>query len=401
LEGKPFNQRRCKLTIIWITTVGLVVGLLLTYWVHNQYHLVHVVTPLSPLEGGEYPFISVIVPARNEAGNIRRCVEALLDQDYPHFEVIVVEDRSTDSTPHIIADMQTEEQAGYLKVIVGEELPPGWAGKPHALVQGSATARGDWLCFIDADTFASRQLLASTLKAAQDTFADLFTMLTFQELESFWEKVVLPLIFTGLSVGFPGWRVNDPERPDAIASGQFILIKREVYQASGGHSAVRDRIDEDKALAELIKGSGYRLLLADGQAVARTRMYTNLKGIWEGFTKNIYLGLRDRLGLLIFGGTVGLIGALALPFWLAGGLFWLRVEGGLQPAIVSAQAMLLWAFLLFVRARQAIALDISPFYTFTLPLGALIFTAMMVASTVNVISGRGVRWKERVYHQKI
>jgi chlorobactene glucosyltransferase len=381
--------------------VGLLVGLLLTYWVHNQYHLEHVVNPVSPAEAAEFPFISVIVPARNEEGNIRHCVKALLDQYYPAFEVIVVDDRSTDKTPYILAEMQAEEGGKCLRVITGEELPPGWAGKPHALVQGAEAARGDWLCFIDADTFASPLLLASTIKAAQNTGADLFTMLTYQHLESFWEKVVLPLIFTGLSVGFPGWRVNDPERPDAIASGQFILIRKEVYRATGGHVAVRERIDEDKALAELVKGLGYRLILADGRAVARTRMYTNLKGIWEGFTKNIYLGLRDRPGLLLFGGIVGLLGALVLPLWLVGGLFWLGVEGGWQPTFISIQAGLLWAYLLFVRARQANALDISPFYAFTLPLGALIFTAMMVASTVIVLSGKGVRWKERVYHQKL
>jgi chlorobactene glucosyltransferase len=383
-----------------LTTVGLILGLALTYWIHNQYHLDQVVTPVSPDHEARCTFISVIVPARNEEGNIRRCIQALLYQDYPAFEVIVVEDRSTDATPKILQEMLTEEREGRLKVIAGEELPPGWAGKPHALTQGAAIAQGDWLCFVDADTFASPLLLASTLRAARETGADLFTMLTYQELDSFWEKVVLPLIFTGLSVGFPARRVNDPERPDAIASGQFILIRRTAYQVTGGHAAVRDRIDEDKALAELIKGSGHRLVLADGRAVARTRMYTSLNEIWEGFTKNIYLGLRDRLGLLLFGGVVGLFGALVLPFWLAAGLFWLAVEGGLEPAVVSAQAGLMWAYLWFTRARQAIALGISPLYVFTLPLGALVFTAMMVTSTVNVLSGRGVRWKERVYYQK-
>ncbi|MBE0410441.1 MAG: glycosyltransferase [Anaerolineales bacterium] len=378
----------------------MVIGLLLIYWVHNQYYIEVVVTPLSSFEGRQYPFISVIVPARNEENNIRRCVKALLNQDYPNFEVIVVEDRSTDRTPQILAQLQAEERKGRLLVIRGEELPPGWAGKPHALVQGATAARGDWLCFVDADTFASPSLLVSTLESAWSTGADLFTMLTYQELASFWEKAVLPLIFTGLSVGFPARRVNNPELSDAIASGQFILVRRDVYEATGGHASVRERIDEDKALAELIKGSGYRLVLADGRAVARTQMYTNLGGIWEGFTKNIYLGLRDRLGLLLFGAIVGLFGALALPFWLVAGLFWWGAEGGLQPGIVSAQAVVLWVYLLFVRARQAIALEISPWYALTLPLGALIFTAMMFTSTVNVLSGRGVRWKERVYYQK-
>lgn len=375
-------------------------GLALTYWVHQQGGIDQVVTPITPPADTKQPFISVIVPARNEENNIRRCVQALFDQDYPEYEVIVVDDCSTDATSQILEQMLVEERETRFRVIAGEELPSGWAGKPHALIQGAAVAHGEWLCFVDADTFSSPLLLAASINTAQRTGADLLTMLTYQELGSFWEKVILPLIFTGLSVGFPAQRVNDPERPDAIASGQFILIRQEVYQETGGHASVRDRIDEDKALAELIKGGGYRLLLADGRLVARTRMYTSFREIWEGFTKNIYLGLRDRLGLLLFGGVVSLFGAAVMPLWLVGGLYCLATEGGLQPAGVVTQAVLLWAFLLYTRARQAVVLDISPIYVLTLPLGALIFTAMMFTSTVNVLSGRGVRWKDRVYYQK-
>jgi chlorobactene glucosyltransferase len=222
-------------------------------------------------------------------------------------------------------------------------------------------------------------------------------MMTDQELGSFWEKVVLPLVFTGLSFGFPARRVNDPEKPDAIANGQFILIKRAVYQAVGGHTAVRDRIDEDKALAEVVKGAGYRLVLADGRQLARTRMYTSLAEMWEGWTKNIYLGLRDRLWLLTFGAAMGLIGALVLPLWLLAGFLWLAASGGWSAAVVAGEASLLWAYLLWQRARAASAFGISPLYAFTLPLGALVFTAMMFASAYKVISGRGVEWKGRRY----
>jgi hypothetical protein len=119
--------------------------------------------------------------------------------------------------------------------------------------------------------------------------------------------------------------------------------------------------------------------------------------MWEGWTKNIFLGMRDRLGLLLFGGVVGVLGALALPLWLIAGVAWFAVTGSPVSAVVAAEAALLWAYLLWIRARVARAMEISPLYALTLPLGALVFTAMMFASAVNVLSGKGVTWKGRTY----
>jgi len=378
-----------------LASLALLLGLGVTYWIHSRYRLDILVSPSDLPAGLATPLISIIVPARNEARNIRRCIEDLLVQTYPHFEVIAVDDRSSDATPKILAEMAGHDER--LRLLRGSDPPLGWTGKPHALTQAAALAAGEWLCFVDADTFASPYLLASTYAAAQSYAADMFSIMTAQLLGSFWEKVILPVVFTGLSFGFPAAAVNNPQHPIAIANGQFILIKRAVYQAVGGHRAVRSRIDEDKALAQLVKGAGYRLLLADGRPLAQTRMYTSLAEMWQGWTKNIYLGMQDRLCLLFFGAILGLIGALALPIWLIAGLVWLALAGGFPAVLVAGQAMLLWAYLLWKRAQAARAFEISPFYAFSLPLGALVFTAMMFASAFNVLSGRGVTWKGRTY----
>jgi chlorobactene glucosyltransferase len=225
----------------------------------------------------------------------------------------------------------------------------------------------------------------------------MFSILTDQELGSFWERVVLPLVFLGLSYGFPADRVNDPSKPDAIANGQFILIKRSVYNRVGGHTAVKDRIDEDKAISVVVKHAGYRLVVADGRKVATTRMYTSLAEMWEGWTKNIYLGLRDRLGLLLFGVFIGFVVSIVLPVWLVGGLAWLALSGRVAAGVVAVEAIVLWAYLSWKRLQACRAFGISGGYAFTFPLGALIFTAMMVASAYDVLSGRGVIWKGRRY----
>lgn len=380
--------------------MALGLGLYVTWLVHSRGGLQIVVDPQSDSLKDSLPecppLISVIIPARNEGRNIRRCVQALIMQTYPNFKIIVVDDRSTDETPQILSELAKGDS--HLQIIHGSEMPAGWAGKPHALIQGVAAAQGEWLCFVDADTFAIPDLLWSTYRLAINYGADMFSILTYQELGSFWERAILPLVFMGLSFGFPAERVNDPTKPDAISNGQFILIKRNVYDQIGGHTSVKDRVDEDKAIAILVKRAGYRLILADGREVARTRMYTSLPEMWEGWTKNIYLGLLDRLWLLLFGAFLGLMVSFMLPFWLLGGLVWLSYEGGITAAVVAGEAIVLWGFLLWKRLQACRAFGIPGGYAFTFPLGALIFTAMMLVSAFNVISGRGVIWKGRRYH---
>ena len=268
-------------------------GVYITWLVHGRSTLDIMVEPGSDQDDfptdAEFPLISVIVPARNEGRNIERCTRALFAQTYPNYEIIVVDDRSSDETPHILAELKN--QGTRMHIILGAELPTGWTGKPHALVQGAAVARGEWLCFMDADTFAEPNLLWTTYRMALKHGADMFSILTDQELGSFWERTILPLVFLGLSFGFPAQRVNDPNTPDAIANGQFILVKRSVYDQVGGHAAVKERVDEDKAIAILVKRAGQRLIIADGRKVARTRTYTSLPEMWEGWTKNISPGI--------------------------------------------------------------------------------------------------------------
>ena len=383
----------------YISTAIFIGGIFIVYWLHNQYHLDIVVTPAPPPV--DAALITVCVPARNEERNIRACIEAILAQDYPNLEVTVLDDRSTDRTPEILHELSMQNDR--LKVIHGTDLPKGWAGKPHALYQASAAAQGDWLCFVDADTFLSPNTLSACHAKAIETRADMFTIMTFQILGSFWEKVVMPIVMTALSVGFSPRRVNDPNSRDAIANGQFILIKRSVYDAIGGYESVKDQIVEDKAIAEQVKWNGYRLVVANGYAVARTRMYTSLSEMWEGWTKNIYLGLRDRPSLIALGAVgafLALFAAVILPLWPVLGVFWYVRGGGWLALTVVAESLILWMIVIYARARVALAMEISPWYAFTLPLGSAVFAAMMMASTWKVLSGQGILWKGRRYAPK-
>lgn len=379
------------------STLIFLLGLGVVFWVHSQFHMDIVVMPAETTANA--PRISVCVPARNEEKNIRRCIESLLAQTYPNLEVIVVDDRSTDATAAILAELSRRDSR--LRVIHGAELPLGWAGKPHALAQAAAVAGGTWLCFVDADTFCKPEALASCYTKALETDADLFTIMTFQELGSFWEKTLMPLILTAMSVGFPPRKVNNPKKRIAIANGQFILIKRAVYDAVGGHERIKDQIVEDKALAEQVKWNGYRLVVADGLAMARTRMYTSLPEMWEGWTKNIYLGLRSTPSLLTlgaFGTTLALIAALFLPLWPLLGFLWLFQGGGWMAGGVILQSLSVWGALLWARAAVCRGLGISRWYAWTVSLGAGVFAAIMLVSAWKILSRRGVTWKGRKYN---
>lgn len=383
------------------STLLCILGLMIILWIHNQHHLAIVVTPAPPPKKSAAA-ISICIPARNEEDNIRHCVECALLQDYPILEVIVVDDGSSDSTRDILRQLAV--QNGKLKIIHGAKLPMGWAGKPHALHQASTVAlavqQDAWLCFIDADTFIDPQAISSCYAKAIECEADLFTTLHQQITATFWEKAVMPLIMTALSVGFSPRKVNDPGRPDAVANGQFIMIKRSVYDSIGGHERIKDQIVEDKALSEQVKWNGHRLVIADGRQFIRTRMYTSLPTMWEGWTKNIYLGLRDHPLMLLlgaFGATLASIAAVFLPIWPVLGAVW-YLNGGGWPALgVIIESLIIWSALLFARAVVARRMNINPWYALTTPLGAGVFAAMMLASAWKVISGKGVSWRGRIY----
>lgn len=389
------NSCSVLMSLLLISFGMLVIGTALVWRTHKRQGLREVARDAGSWNG-DLPLISVIIPARNEQDSIERCLECILNQTYPRYEVIVVEDRSDDQTPQILS--RFEESHPEVEVLHGRKLPPGWVGKPFALHQGVRHAEGDWYCFLDADTFGAPALLSSALHFAEEEKVDCLSLLTEQIMVGFWERVVLPVVFTGLKFGYPAQQVNDPDHPRAIANGQFILIKGPVYREIGGHQAVCDRVDEDKALAKKVKSSGFRLYLAEGGKLVRTRMYTSLEEMWNGWTKNIYLGMQGRLGLLAFGIISALIAALGIPLWWGVALVGVSRHGGIVSILTLLETLLFTIYLLYHRVRLYREMNSNPWYSLSLPLGSAVFAAMMIVSAFRVLSGQGVVWKKRRYY---
>lgn len=348
------------------------------------------------IQGDAQP-VSIVVPMRNEERNARRCIESLVSQNYPNFEVIVVDDKSEDGTLSILKELASKYSN--LKVIEGAPTPPGWVGKNHAIWQGVEQVRGEWLLFVDADTISEPGMLASAMKYVEVGKIDMFSISTFHIMTTFWERVIQPVIISSIYYAFPQDEVNDPESKKASASGQFILIKHSVYKAVGGHSAIRDRIVEDFALANLVKGSGYRLRIIRGTRIIKTRMYTNFGEIWEGWTKNLFFGLgRKWAHLIVF--VALLIGRGIVPpllfVWASVTVFF---KGVTEPVVllILVESFFLVTFSLYVYWRITRYFAIPSYYSFTFPLGIMIYIAIMLSSAYRVASGTGITWKDRVY----
>ncbi|MGA2743834.1 MAG: glycosyltransferase [Candidatus Sulfotelmatobacter sp.] len=231
----------------------------------------------------EQPRVSIIVPARNEEAFLADCLQSLASQSGVAFEIIVVDDHSTDRTREIALSFPG------VRVIAADPLPDGWTGKNNAVTTGANAARGEWLLFTDADTVHLPGSLASALKEAEQNRAELLSYSPEQIAVTFWEMATLPVVFAELARRYSPSRVSDPASPIAAANGQYILIRRETYEAVGGHAAIAGDILEDVALARAVKASGRRIRFRYAADAVRTRMYRNYRLLRDGWTKNLAL----------------------------------------------------------------------------------------------------------------
>lgn len=237
------------------------------------------------------PEVSVIVPARNEELSLGVCLDSLVNQLGIAFEVIVVDDGSTDRTREIALSFPG------VHVMDSGPLPAAWTGKNNALVVGARKAQGEWLLFTDADTLHMPGSLAQSLEQAKQRSAALLSYSPEQEVHGLVQRAVMPVIFAELAVTYRPREVCNPASPVAAANGQYLLISREAYDAVGGHEAVAANILEDVALARAVKDSGRRIVLLYGRAMVRTRMYRNFAQLREGWTKNFALLFPSAAGL--------------------------------------------------------------------------------------------------------
>jgi len=333
--------------------------------------------------------VSAVVPARNEEAVIAACVKSLAAQSEVA-EVLVIDDQSADRTAEIVRGLTAEFPK--VRLLEAAELPAGWVGKNNAVWIGAKEARSEWLLFTDADAVHEVDSAAKALQIAAQQDAAMVSFSPEQVMETWYEKAVIPYVFTRLASRFRFQDVNDANSTAAAANGQFILVRRDAYDAVGGHASIAGEVLEDVALATRVKAARYRIWFGSGKGIVRVRMYRTFAAMWEGWRKNLYLLMggtresmmseaKDALAPMMVFALLWMIGVLAL------------IKSALYTAMVLGGALLG----LFIGPALDLRQNGFPgrLAIYGIP-GRVLFAILLWASYRSHRNGR-LEWKGRAY----
>ena len=337
------------------------------------------------------PLISILIPARDEEENIATCLESLKKQDYPNFEVLVLNDNSSDNTASIVSKIAAED--GRIRLFHGEPLPEGWAGKPFACYQLAKQAKGSWLLFVDADTIHAPNMLRSVIAQALELKPSLLSGFPRQLTASIPQKIAVPVIYFIILALFPMWWLHRSKKPKpSMAIGQFLLFPREEYWKIGGHEAVKSKILEDIWLGVEINRHGGRHLAVDLSSLVSCNMYKTLGSMWQGLTRCVYsvaeISIVALIGLLI----VGYLFFLAPFYWLWNELFIVDASLALRAVVMSQVAIILSMRWLVDNLFKASVIS-TPLH----PVGLFFIILVCIRAIVKQVRGASVYWKNRLY----
>lgn len=334
--------------------------------------------------------VSVVIPARNERDNIGACLDTVAAQDHPTLQIVVLDDGSTDGTTAIVNEF-AERESRLTVLNGGEGIADGWFGKPWALQRAQKHATGEWLIFVDADVRLHPHAVSRVVHAAKDAGVDMVTGLGALGAETFWEKVLQPAVGGLILAGNDLDEVNDPTKTDKnLANGQFIAISREAYDAIGGHEAVRQDILDDIGMARALVGAGRTYRCLRMRELFYCRMYTGFADIWEGWSKNLFAGMRYSWGNAIAALVFTFLFSVSGPVVLAGALM-LELE----------LEWVWWGIVLTVLMQGARGLMDGLYkqpiaYGLTHAPANVLVMAMIVNSALQTSRGN-VSWKGRTY----
>jgi glycosyltransferase involved in cell wall biosynthesis len=340
---------------------------------------------------GPVPRVSIVIPARNEERSIEAAVLSQLAQRYPDFELIVVDDQSTDRTGEILARLAGEDPR--LHVVAGSAPPAGWLGKPHALWLGAQASTSPILLFVDADVIYGPEALALAAAFLREAHADLLCLLPRIEMRGFWERVLMPYLLGAYFLG-PGFLTNwDRVRSIAAGGGAGNLITRETYDRIGGHAAIRDSVIDDVHLALRVKGSGLRARTVRAEEQVSVRMYRGFREVFDGFTKNVAYVFGGPFGAAFLAqNLLGILLAIVPAAVLVASLLGVSVA----PADVRLAAAA-YGFLTLLYAAMAVALRHSVWPSLAHPIMTAVWAGIIARSFYHRIIRRRLTWRGREF----
>lgn len=351
-------------------------------------------TPLDrdPAPGAKPPSVLVIIPARNEEGNIEACVRSVLAQDYPTLRVRVVDDHSTDQTAAIVQSLAAHDPR--LELLHAPALPARWLGKPHALHAGTREAVADYFLFLDADVRLAPSTVGRSIAAAQKSHAGLLTVTPTLLAQSFWERAAQPVIGMLLFALLDPVKIRDPDSEVAAAYGPYLLFERSAYEQIGGHSAVAMEVVEDLRLAQLVKRARLGFGYVHGVDGVELRMYDSLRGLVAGWRKNFHVALGPALWL----GPIAAL-AVALIFgWPTVALLMVALRCLSAKSVTAGFALpALFCYGADWLARVSLARNYRITWRGARALGGLVVAYILCSSCYRAWRGKPVTWRGRSY----
>lgn len=383
-------------TSVWLVFAYIALALINLFW------LAFMIQAIAGLRRIEYlpedvepvstPKVSIIVPARNESRIVAQALQSLLGQDYPNFEIILIDDHSEDDTFAIASALA--EHDSRLRAIRSSELPGDWRGKAWANQQGAAFAKGNWLLFTDADILYHPSALRLALATAQKEKLDFLSIVPHMQCDAFWSRVILPGFAIILNMVRPIHQSNNPSDSTALAAGGFILTKTLIFRHENGYHRVRESMAEDVRLAELYKSEGYKIrtYLTRSELLV-TRMYDSFAGLWDGLSRHAFEGSNYS--------AVRMCAAIAGAYLLI-----------VAPAVLGILALVFgWQTIAFLCAFPILSMaavqircnrffKVSSLYFFSFPVTTALYGLIMMNSMLSYYLGGGNHWKGRRYRKQ-
>ncbi len=332
-----------------------------------------------------HPSVAIIVPARNEEEAIEQALLRLQALDYDNYQIIVIDDRSTDRTGEIMDDLASKS-SGRLKVVHLKELPPGWLGKPHAMWSAAATTSADWLLFTDADILFRGDTLRRAIAFAEADRADHLIVLPQVIMKTFSEKMMIAFFQLLFVFGHRPWKVSDPDAKDHMGVGAFNMVRRTAYEAVGSFKRLRMEVLDDMKLGKVMKEGGYRQQVVFGDDMVRVRWARGARGVINNLTKNFFAVMSFQTWRALLA-CVGMAILNYLPFVGTAAAHGLA-RSGYTVALVSM--LLLYSGIW----NQA---EIHPWYFLLHPVSTTLFIYTMLRSTFVTLRNHGVNWRGTHY----
>jgi len=381
-----------SLFLLYQYSVLFFLGIILIIFISNNI-LFKNIARYSPPESfmKKPPLVSIMIPARNEAENIKGCITSLLKQDYPNIEILVLDDSSDDDTSHIVK--MIEKKDSRIKLITGKPLKKGWIGKSYACHQLAKHARGKYYLFTDADTLHFKNVVSSAIGCLIKNNLDALSAIPKQIMVGIHERLVVTWVHFGILSLLPLILMKKSKYPlFCTANGQLMLFKRDVYKKIGGHKSIKTKILEDIHISKQVKRHGYKFMIFDGSKNMYCRMYRNFRGLIKGFSKFMFAAFDFKVfNITVAISFISLLFLFPFIFLPLGILFFDWPDLIINLIIIQVFIVLIMRIILALRLKNRI-LD-----TFFHPISMIYIILLCINSVLQTKFGEGASWKDRSY----